>query len=559
MTQRYTVTSALPYANGPIHIGHLAGSFLPADIYVRYLRCRGKDVVYLCGSDEHGVPITISAAKEGVTPQQIADKYHEHMKKSLLDFGISFDHYSRTSSDLHKEISSDFFTTLYNNGIFETKVCEQYFDPECKQFLADRYIRGTCPHCGNKDSYGDQCESCGSTLNAIDLIDPKSALSGAKPILKETKHWFLPLDKYENWLKEWILIDHKNWKPNVYAQCKSWLDQGLQPRAITRDLDWGVPVPLTEAKGKVLYVWFDAPIGYITATQEWAKLNNKDWEKYWKSEDTELIHFVGKDNIVFHCIIFPAMLKAHGDFIMPTNIPANEFLNLEGKKISTSRNWAVWLHEYLVDFVGKQDALRYTLCANSPENRDCDFSWKDFQAKNNNELVAILGNFINRVLVLSHKYFGGSVPAYGDFLDKDILLRKNIDILVKKIEIGLENFNFKEALQLAMEIARLGNKYLAETEPWILIKTDEARVETILYVCLQVIAILRAVMYPFLPDFSLAISTMLNMEIGIPNWKNLDDMILIESGNKLNPPKILFEKIDDEAIARQLEKLNLSV
>lgn len=559
MTQRYTITSALPYANGPIHIGHLAGSFLPADIYVRYLRCKRKDVVYLCGSDEHGVPITISAAKEGVTPQQIADKYHEHMKKSLFDFGISFDHYSRTSSDLHEEVSSEFFTTLYDKGVFETKVCEQYFDPECQQFLADRYIRGTCPHCGNKDSYGDQCESCGSTLNAIDLIDPRSALSGAKPILKETKHWFLPLDKYEDWLKEWILVDHKNWKPNVYAQCKSWLDQGLQPRAITRDLDWGVPVPLAEAKGKVLYVWFDAPIGYITATQEWAKLNSKDWEKYWKSEDTELIHFVGKDNIVFHCIIFPAMLKAHGEFIMPTNIPANEFLNLEGKKISTSRNWAVWLHEYLIDFAGKQDALRYALCANSPENRDCDFSWKDFQAKNNNELVAVLGNFINRVLVLTHKYFDGSVPSYGDFLDKDILLRKNIDILVKKIEVSLDNFNFKEALQFAMEIARLGNKYLAETEPWILIKTDEARVKTILYVCLQVITILRIVMYPFLPDFSLEVSVMLNREVGIPNWKDLDDTILIDSGTKLTSPKILFEKIDDEAIAKQLEKLNLSV
>lgn len=558
MPNRYTITSALPYANGPIHIGHLAGSFLPADIYVRYLRSKRKDVVYLCGSDEHGVPITITAAKEGCTPQQVADKYHEHMKKSLADFGISFDHYSRTSSDLHKKVSSEFFTTLYNKGVFETKICEQYFDPVHNQFLADRYIKGTCPHCGNKDTYGDQCEACGSTLNPIDLVDPKSAISGEPPILKETTHWFLPLNNYESWLKQWILEYHKDWKQNVYGQCKSWLDQGLQPRAITRDLAWGVPVPLEEAKGKVLYVWFDAPIGYITATQEWAKLNNKDWEPYWKGRDTELLHFIGKDNIVFHCIIFPIMLKTHGDYILPTNVPANEFLNLEGKKISTSRNWAVWLHEYLIDFPNKQDILRYALCANAPENRDCDFSWHDFQAKNNNELVAVLGNFINRVFVLTHKYFDGSVPVCSDLLKIDQDLITTLLRFIRDIESSIQSFNFKGALQLCMDIARTGNKYLADTEPWHLIKTDRNRVATILNLSVQIIANLSIVLYPFLPAFSLDVRKMLALSLDIPQWDRAGSLDLLVSGFKLNEPKFLFDKIDDKTIAKQLNKLGLA-
>lgn len=557
MTNRYTITSALPYANGPIHIGHLAGSFLPADIYVRYLRSKRKEVVYLCGSDEHGVPITITALKEGVSPQQVADKYHEHMKMALTDFGISFDYYSRTSSVLHKSISSDFFTTLYNKGVLETKICEQYFDKVHNQFLADRYISGVCPHCGNKDAYGDQCESCGSTLNPTDLINPKSTISGVAPILKATKHWFLPLDKYESWLKKWLLDDHKDWKHNVYAQCKSWLDQGLQPRAITRDLEWGVPVPLTEAKGKVLYVWFDAPIGYITATQEWAKSTNRNWELYWKSEDTELIHFVGKDNIVFHCIIFPTMLKAHGDYILPTNVPANDFLNLEGKKISTSRNWAVWLHEYLIDFPNKQDILRYALCANAPENRDCDFSWHDFQAKNNNELVAILGNFINRVFVLTHKYFDGNVPPCTDLLDIDQTLINSILNLTNKIESSIKQFSLKDGLQLCMEIARSGNKYLAETEPWHLIKTDRIRVATILNLSLQIIANLSITLYPFLPSFSVDVRKMLGLSLDIPQWEKTNTIDILSSGAKLNEAKILFDKIDDEAIIKQLNKLGV--
>jgi methionyl-tRNA synthetase len=558
MTNRYTITSALPYANGPIHIGHLAGSFLPADIYVRYLRTKRKDVVYLCGSDEHGVPITITAAKECITPQQVADKYHEHMEKALADFGISFDHYSRTSSDLHKKVSADFFTTLYEKGVFETKICDQYFDPVHNQFLADRYIKGICPHCGNNDAYGDQCEACGSTLSPVDLIHPRSAISGETPIVKQTKHWFLPLDRYEPWLKQWLLEEHKFWKQNVYGQCKSWLDQGLQPRAITRDLEWGVPVPLEEAKGKVLYVWFDAPIGYITATQEWAEKNNKNWEPYWKAEDTELIHFIGKDNIVFHCIIFPTMLKAHGGYILPTNVPANEFLNLEGKKISTSRNWAVWLHEYLIDFPNKQDILRYAICTNAPENRDCDFSWHDFQAKNNNELVAILGNFINRVFVLTHKYFDGHVPCCSQLLKVDQDLVNSLLDLTKGIGSSIEKFNFKEALQLSMEIARIGNKYLTETEPWHLIKTDKIRVGTILNLSIQIIANLSIVLYPFLPSFSADVRKMLGLNLDIPQWDRIGNMDILLNGSKLSEPKILFDKIDDKDIVQQLNKLGIA-
>lgn len=494
--KRFLITAALPYANGPVHLGHLAGVYVPADIYVRYLRQRERDVIFVCGSDEHGVPITLKAKKEGVTPQDIVDRYHGLNKKAFSDFGISFDIYSRTTSKTHKITASEFFTKLYDKGEFIEKTTKQYYDKEAKQFLADRYITGTCPKCHNEEAYGDQCESCGSSLNATDLINPKSTLSGSIPELRDTLHWFLPLDKYEPWLKEWILEQNKHWKSNVYGQCKSWIDAGLHPRAVSRDLDWGIPVPAENAEGKVLYVWFDAPIGYISATKELTQ----DWEKYWKDENTRLVHFIGKDNIVFHCIIFPSMLKAEGSFILPENVPANEFLNLEGDKISTSRNWAVWLHEYLDEFPGKQDVLRYVLCANAPETKDNDFTWKDFQTRNNNELVAVLGNFVNRALVLTHKYFNGNVPEADNFTDYDREIIAEMPKIKNRVENSLENFRLREALKYAMDFARLGNKYLADTEPWKLIKTDENRVKTILNLSLQITANLSSVFEAFLPN-----------------------------------------------------------
>src|SRR5574344_1188969 len=483
--KRHTVTTALPYANGPVHIGHLAGVYIPADIYVRYLRAMGEDVLFIGGSDEHGVPITIKARKEGVKPQEIVNRYHEIIKKSFQELGISFDIYSRTTSATHKKVASDFFKTLYDKGEFIEKTTEQYFDVEANQFLADRYITGTCPHCKNERAYGDQCEACGTSLSPTDLINPKSAISGNEPILKSTKHWYLPLDQHEDFLRKWILVNHKEWKSNVYGQCKSWLDMGLQPRAVSRDLDWGIPVPVEGAEGKVLYVWFEAPIGYISNK---AEILPNTWEKWWKDEETRLLHFIGKDNIVFHCIVFPAMLKAEGSFILPENVPANEFLNLEGDKISTSRNWAVWLHEYLEEFPGKQDVLRYVLTANAPETKDNDFTWKDFQARNNNELVAVLGNFVKRALVLTQKYFDGVVPARGPLTDYDRQTLDELPRLKKAVEESIENYRFREALKIAMDMARVGNKYLTETEPWKLIKTDEARVATILNVCLQITA-----------------------------------------------------------------------
>lgn len=551
---RYTLTAALPYANGPVHIGHLAGVYVPADIYARYLRSNEKDVLFVCGSDEHGVPITIRAKKEGVTPQQIVDKYHGIIKKSFADFGISFDIYSRTSSKIHAETASEFFTALHDKGEFIEKTAEQYYDPKAEQFLADRYIVGTCPSCGKDGAYGDQCESCGSTLNATELINPKSALSGETPIFKETKHWYLPLDKYEPWLKEWIVEGHKkDWKSNVYGQCKSWIDQGLQPRAVTRDLDWGVPVPLKEANGKVLYVWFDAPIGYISASKEWAEQTGKDWEPYWKSDDTKLLHFIGKDNIVFHCIIFPSMLKQHDEYILPDNVPANEFLNLEGNKISTSKNWAVWLHEYLEDFPNRQDVLRYVLTANAPETKDNDFTWKDFQARNNNELVAVFGNFVNRALVLTHKYYNGVVPERGDLtsFDKDVLTQ--LSELPSKISNSIEKYRFREALGLFMDVARLGNKYLADTEPWKLIKEDPKRVETILYIGLQIVANLAVLGEPFLPHTSIKLNGMLGLKP--TTWKNGGKNNLLSGGSQLNKPELLFVKIEDKEVEEQVIKL----
>ncbi len=556
--KRYTVTSALPYANGPVHIGHLAGVYVPADIYVRYLRLSQKDVLFICGSDEHGVPITIRAKKEGITPQQIVDKYHKLIGDSFRDFGISFDIYSRTSSGIHYETSSEFFKKLYEEGKFIEQSSEQFFDPKAQQFLADRYIVGTCPRCGNENAYGDQCENCGSTLSPGELINPHSTLSGEKPVLKNTKHWYLPLDQYEEWLKEWILEGHKEWKANVYGQCKSWLDQGLQPRAVTRDLDWGVPVPLPGTEGKVLYVWFDAPIGYISATKDWASNPSKNtlgkqWEDYWKKEDTRLIHFIGKDNIVFHCIIFPVMLKAEGSYILPENVPANEFLNLEGNKISTSRNWAVWLHEYLEEFPGKADILRYVLCANAPETKDNDFTWKDFQARNNNELVAILGNFINRALVLTHKYYGGKVPSSGKQEDIDTRLQKEIAETPARVGAAIETFKFREALLHVMNLAREGNKYLAETEPWKLIKTDEERVKTILNLSLQVAANLGILLSPFLPFTSGKLLSLLNLEE--KNWSQAGNTQLLVTGQDLKEPELLFEKIEDEKIEAQIKKL----
>ncbi len=551
---RYTVTSALPYSNGPVHIGHLSGVYVPADIYVRYLRSKGEDVVFVCGTDEHGVPITIRAQKEGITPQEVVDKYHKIIKDSFSDFGISFDTFSRTSNKTHHETAQEFFKDLYEKGKFIEQVSEQYYDPVHKQFLADRYITGTCPKCHAEGAYGDQCEACGSSLSATELINPKSALTGETPVLKETKHWYLPLDQYESWLKEWIVDGHKaDWKPNVYGQCKSWIDAGLQPRAVTRDLDWGVPVPIEGAEGKVMYVWFDAPIGYISATKEWAEATGNDWEPYWKGEDTKLVHFIGKDNIVFHCIIFPAMLKAKGEYILPENVPANEFLNLESNKISTSRNWAVWLHEYLEDFPNKQDVLRYTLCANAPETKDNDFTWKDFQAKNNNELVANLGNFINRVVVLTHKYFDGKVPEAGDHFDPENELLKALAEAPKAISESIEKYRFRDALNQLMDLGRAGNKYLADTEPWKLIKTDEARVKTILNLGAQIAGNLSILMEPFIPFSAEKLAGMLNMEQ--KKWNEAGAIDLIPAGTALNKAELLFDKIDDSAIEAQVNKL----
>lgn len=545
---RTLVTTALPYANGPVHIGHLAGVYVPADIYTRYLRMKGEDVLLIGGSDEHGVPITIRAQKEGVTPQDVVDKYHTIIKDSFEKFGISFDVYSRTSSEMHAETASDFFKSLYEKGEFVEKTSEQYYDAKANQFLADRYITGTCPHCNNEGAYGDQCESCGTSLNATDLINPTSSITGNKPELKETKHWYLPLDKYENHLKEWILEEHKEWKPNVYGQCKSWLDNGLHPRAVTRDLDWGVPVPVEGGEGKVLYVWFDAPIGYISATKELTP----DWEKYWKAEDSKLVHFIGKDNIVFHCIIFPSMLKAEGSYVLPENVPSNEFLNLEGDKISTSRNWAVWLHEYLEEFPEKQDVLRYVLTANAPETKDNDFTWKDFQARNNNELVAILGNFINRALVLTHKYYKGVVPAAGELNDFDKEVLAEIPVLREKVEKNLETYHFREALKEAMNLARLGNKYLADTEPWKVVKTDEERVKTIMNICLQIATNLSTMLEPFLPFTAVKLREFLNIDALA--WENMGADVL-PAGHQINKASLLFEKIEDTTIQTQVDKL----
>ena len=554
--KRYTITAALPYTNGPIHIGHLAGVYVPADIYARYLRLIGKDVAYICGSDEHGVAIPMRAKKEGVAPQDIIDKYHGIIKQSFLDFGISFDNYSRTSSDIHHKTAASFFTKLYNQGDFIEETSAQLYDAEATQFLADRFVVGTCPKCNFEESYGDQCESCGTSHNATDLINPKSAITGNVPSVKETKHWFLPLDKHEDFLRKWILEGHKkDWKPNVYGQVKSWIDDGLRPRAVTRDLDWGIPVPLKDAKGKVLYVWFDAPIGYISSTKEWAAREGKNWEDYWKKDDTKLVHFIGKDNIVFHCIIFPAMLKAHGDYILPDNVPANEFLNLEGNKLSTSKNWAVWLHEYLEEFPNQQDVLRYTLTANAPESKDNDFTWKDFQAKNNNELVAIFGNFINRVVVLTNKYYEGIVPAPNDFseIDEDVLAA--VQEFPNTIGKSIERYRFREASQELMNLARLGNKYLADEEPWKVIKLDEERVQTIMYVALQISAALAILAEPFLPFTSRKLKTILNLNANVDWEKVAERAILLPATHQINKAELLFSKIEDTEITLQVEKL----
>ena len=547
--KRYLVTSALPYANGPVHIGHLAGVYIPSDIYTRYLRLKGCDVISVCGSDEHGVPITIKARKEGVSPQQIVDRYHELIKRSFERLGMSFDIYSRTSSPVHAKTASDFFRKLYDDGKFIEKTSMQYYDEEARTFLADRYIVGICPKCGYDRAYGDQCEKCGSTLSPDELIEPHSAVSGSVPVKRETRHWYLPLNEYEGFLRQWILEGHKEWKSNVYGQCKSWLDGGLQPRAVSRDLDWGIPVPVEGAEGKVLYVWFDAPIGYISATKELTP----DWEKYWKSDDTKMVHFIGKDNIVFHCIVFPSMLKAHGGYILPENVPANEFLNLEGDKISTSRNWAVWLHEYLDEFPGKEDVLRYVLCANAPETKDNDFTWKDFQARNNNELVAILGNFVNRALVLTKKYFNGRVPACGELNDYDRQTIADVAAVKVSLESNIENYRFREALKDAMNVARIGNKYLADTEPWKVIKTDPERVKTILYVALQITANTAIAIEPFMPFSSAKILQMLAVDKF--GWERLGAVDLIPVGHEIGEPELLFEKIEDDVIQRQLDKL----
>ena len=566
---RYTITAALPYTNGPIHIGHLAGVYVPADIYARYLRLRGKDVAFVCGSDEHGVAISMKAKKEGITPKEVIDKYHGIIKKSFSDFGISFNNYSRTSAEVHHKTASDFFKKMYEHGDFIEEETEQLYDDEAKQFLADRFVIGTCPKCGNEEAYGDQCENCGSSLNATDLINPKSTITGTVPSLKKTKHWFLPLDRYEDFLRKWILEDHKaDWKPNVYGQCKSWIDDGLKPRAVTRDLDWGIPVPVEGGEGKVLYVWFDAPIGYISSTKEWAEREGKDWEPYWKSNDTQLVHFIGKDNIVFHCIIFPSMLKAHGDFILPENVPANEFLNLEGNKLSTSKNWAVWLHEYLEEFPNMQDVLRYALTANAPETKDNDFTWKDFQARNNNELVAIFGNFVNRVAVLTHKYYNGIVPTPNAFSEVDKETLKALKGFPEILSGSLERYRFREGSQELMNLARLGNKYLADEEPWKLIKTDEERVKTVMYVALQIATGLAVLGEPFLPftsnklkgilripqnDNNSVISSSVEKSIGWDDVSSADT--LLAAGHQINPSELLFRKIEDAEIQQQLDKL----
>lgn len=556
MSKRYTITAALPYTNGPIHIGHLAGVYVPADIFARYQRLKNNEVAFICGSDEHGVAISIKAKKEHTTPQAIIDKYHAIIKQSFADFGISFDNYSRTSLPIHHQTASDFFRKLYEQGDFIEEISEQLYDEEAHQFLADRFVIGTCPKCGNPEAYGDQCERCGSSLNATDLIDPKSSITGSKPTLKATKHWFLPLNRYQEFLEKWILEGHKNdWKPNVYGQVKSWLDDELKPRAVTRDLDWGIPVPVEGAEGKVLYVWFDAPIGYISSTKEWAERVGKDWHPFWQDKDTELVHFIGKDNIVFHCIIFPAMLKAEGSYILPTNVPANEFLNLEGNKLSTSKNWAVWLHEYLQDFPNQQDVLRYALTANAPETKDNDFTWKDFQARNNNELVAIFGNFINRVAVLTQKYYEGEVPAAGVLNATDSETLQQLSELTKKIEQSLERYRFREAQQELMNIARLGNKYLADEEPWKLIKTDAERVKTVMYVALQVATALAITSEPFLPFTSEKLKNIL--QLGTTAWEQVkqNPTALLPTGHKIGVATLLFEKIEDATIAKQLERL----
>ena len=547
--KRYLITSALPYANGPVHIGHLAGVYVPSDIYARYLRLNGHDVISVCGSDEHGVPITIKARKEGITPQQVVDRYHEIIKDAFKRLGMSFDIYSRTSSPTHRVTASEFFRKLYDEGKFIEQTSEQYYDEEAKTFLADRYIVGICPHCQSEGAYGDQCEKCGSTLSPDELINPHSTVSGAVPVKKATSHWYLPLNEYDGFLREWILEGHKEWKSNVYGQCKSWLDLGLQPRAVSRDLDWGIPVPVEGAEGKVLYVWFDAPIGYISATKDLTP----DWEKYWKSEDTKMVHFIGKDNIVFHCIVFPSMLKAHGDYILPENVPANEFLNLEGDKISTSKNWAVWLHEYLDEFPGKEDVLRYVLCANAPETKDNDFTWKDYQARNNNELVAILGNFVNRALVLTQKYYNGAVPSLGELTEYDSATIEELSGIRGSLEANIESYRFREALKDAMNFARIGNKYLADTEPWKVVKTDPERVKTILNIALQITANVAVAIEPFMPFTAEKILKMLN--INKLSWNRLGAMDLVEAGHEIGKPELLFEKIEDDVIEAQLKKL----
>ena len=550
--KRYLITSALPYANGPVHIGHLAGVYVPSDIYTRYLRLKGHDVISVCGSDEHGVPITIKARKEGITPQQVVDRYHEIIEKSFRRLGMSFDIYSRTSSPTHRVTASEFFRKLYDEGKFIEQTSEQFYDEEAQTFLADRYIVGECPHCHNEKAYGDQCEKCGSTLSSNELINPRSAVSGAVPVKRETKHWYLPLDKYEGFLREWILEGHKEWKSNVYGQCKSWLDLGLQPRAVSRDLDWGIPVPVEGADGKVLYVWFDAPIGYISATKDLTP----DWEKYWKSEDTKMVHFIGKDNIVFHCIVFPSMLKAHGGYILPENVPANEFLNLEGDKISTSQNWAVWLHEYLDEFPGKEDVLRYVLCANAPETKDNDFTWKDFQSRNNSELVAVLGNFVNRALVLTKKYYDGVVPERGALTEYDEATIEELQKIKASLERNIEHYHFREALKDAMAYSRIGNKYLADTEPWKVVKSDPERVKTILNIALQITANIAIAIEPFMP-FS-AEKSLKMLAVEKYGWEQLGSMELIAAGHTIGEAELLFEKIEDDVIQKQLDKLEAS-
>jgi len=565
--KRYTITAALPYTNGPIHIGHLAGVYLPSDIYSRYLRLQGRDVLFVCGSDEHGVAISMKAKKEGVTPQEVIDKYDGIIRQSFSDFGISFDNYSRTSAKIHHDTASEFFRTLYDKGDFIEEVTEQLYDAKADQFLADRFVVGTCPKCGNEEAYGDQCEKCGSTLNATDLINPKSTITGETPIMKKTKHWFLPLDRYEDFLKEWILVGHKNdWKPNVYGQVKSWIDGGLEPRAVTRDLDWGIDVPVEGAEGKKLYVWFDAPIGYISSSKEWAAREGKDWEPYWKDQDTKLVHFIGKDNIVFHCIIFPALLKAEGSYILPDNVPANEFLNLEGNKLSTSKNWAVWLHEYLEEFPNQQDVLRYALTSNAPETKDNDFTWKDFQSRNNNELVAIFGNFINRVVVLTNKYYEGIVPTPNELSEVDEATLTELKAYPAVISSSIERYRFREALSELMNVARLGNKYLADEEPWKMVKTDPARVQTQMYVALQIAAALQVLCEPFLPFTAAKLSKTLRVETLHCNvstekttkttWNDVAaNSDLISAGHQIGEAELLFSKIEDEEIQKQIDKL----